>query len=276
MPTIPSVKMNDGREIPQLGYGVFQVDPDETEKVTSLALQAGYRLIDTAQAYKNEAGVGNALAASGIERDELFITTKLWNGNQAPGKAMKSFDESLQKLKVDYVDLFLIHWPQPMFDEYVDAWKTLEKIHAEGKAKSIGVSNFNPEHLQRLFDETGTVPAVNQIELHPGFRQDELRNFHHKHNIVTEAWSPIGQGKGLLDNEVLQRLAEVKGKSPAQIVLRWHIQLGNVVIPKSVTPSRIKENIEVFDFDLTPDEMAQIDDINGERLGPDPLTWAFR
>jgi 2,5-diketo-D-gluconate reductase A len=272
-----NLQMNDGRTIPQLGYGVFQVDPGDTAKFTGWAIEAGYRHIDTAQAYRNEVGVGEAVADSGIPRDEFFITTKLWNKNQPVDRAMRSIDESLQKLTLDYVDLLLIHWPQPMFDEYVEAWKILEKVHSEGRAKSIGVSNFNIEHLQRLFDETGTVPAVNQIELHPGFDQAELRAFHEQHNILTESWSPIGgTGGSLLDSAELQPLAEKYGKSPAQIVLRWHVQLGCVVIPKASSPERIRQNIEIFDFALSDKDMASVSAISSGRTGPDPRTFDMR
>jgi 2,5-diketo-D-gluconate reductase A len=201
----------------------------------------------------------------------------LWNKNQPVDRAMRSIDESLQKLTLDYVDLLLIHWPQPMFDEYVEAWKILEKVHSEGRAKSIGVSNFNIEHLQRLFDETGTVPAVNQIELHPGFDQAELRAFHEQHNILTESWSPIGgTGGSLLDSAELQPLAEKYGKSPAQIVLRWHVQLGCVVIPKASSPERIRQNIEIFDFALSDKDMASVSAISSGRTGPDPRTFDMR
>jgi 2,5-diketo-D-gluconate reductase A len=272
-----TLDLNDGRSIPQLGYGVFQVPPAETARLVTTALEAGYRHIDTAQGYQNEAGVGEAVSSSGIARDEIFITTKLANGNQPADRAMKSIDDSLSKLQLDYVDLFLIHWPQPMFDQYVDAWKILEKVQAEGRAKSIGVSNFNIEHLQRLFDETGTIPVINQIELHPGFDQAELREFHQKHNIATESWSPIGgTGGSLLDSSELQPIAERHGKSTAQIVLRWHIQLGCVAIPKASKQERIQQNIDIFDFELTEDEMNTITGIKGERLGPDPLTFKMR
>jgi diketogulonate reductase-like aldo/keto reductase len=277
MTTIPTLTMNDGRTIPQLGFGVFQIPQDETKTAVTTALEAGYRLIDTAQGYQNEEGVGAALAASDLTADDVFLTTKLTNSEQGYDKTMAAFDASMAKLGVDVLDLFLVHWPLPMFDQYVDTWRAFEKLQADGRIRSIGVSNFEPEHFERLFAETDVVPTVNQIELHPQFPQAELRAFHAEHGILTESWGPIGQGKGLLENEHIRAVAEAKGKTPAQVVLRWHIQLGLVVIPKSVTPSRIAENIDLFDFELDEDDMAAIAKVDtGERLGPDPKTFAMR
>ncbi len=274
MATTPTLGMNDGSEIPQIGFGVFQIPPEETVEPVAAALTAGYRLIDTAQGYGNEEGVGKAIANSGIARRELFVTTKLTNSEHGRDKALRAFDESLAKLGLDDVDLFLIHWPLPGRDLYVETWKALEEIRASGRAKAIGVSNFTVHHLNRLFDETDVVPAVNQIELHPEFPQTELRAFHARHGILTEAWSPIGQGHGLLDNPEIVSLAQAKGRTPAQVVLRWHVQLGNIAIPKSVTPSRIAENLDVFDFELTEPEMGQVSGLDtGKRLGPDPETF---
>ena len=277
MPDVPDLTMNDGRSIPQLGFGVFQIPQDETEVAVTAALQAGYRLIDTAQGYQNEEGVGAALAASDVSRDDVFVTTKLTNSEQGYDKTMAAFDASMTKLGIDVLDLFLIHWPQPMFDQYLDSWRAFEKLQADGRIRSIGVSNFEVEHLDRLAAETSVVPAVNQIELHPQFPQAELRAYHAEHGILTESWGPIGQGKGLLENEHIRAVAEKVGRTPAQVVLRWHLQLGLVVIPKSVTPSRIQENIQLFDFTLDDDDMAAIAKVEtGERLGPDPKTFDRR
>jgi len=274
MSDVPTVRFNNGVEIPQLGFGVFQVPPDEVVEPVRTAIESGYRLIDTAAAYQNEEGVGKAIADSGVPRDQLFITTKLWNADQGYDKALNAFDESLAKLGLDYVDLYLIHWPLPKRDLYVDTWKAFEKIYADGRARAIGVSNFTQRHLNRLLQETEVVPALNQIELHPRLPQEEIRAFHAQHDIVTEAWSPIGQGKGLLEDPTLASIAEAHGKSPAQVVLRWHIQLGNVTIPKSVTPDRIQQNIEVFDFELSDADMGTISALGtGERVGPDPETF---
>nr|WP_239074605.1 aldo/keto reductase [Streptomyces sp. SID10853] len=259
--------------MPQLGFGVWQVADDEATKAVGTALEAGYRSIDTAAIYGNEEGTGKALAASGIARDELFVTTKLWNAEQGYDSTLRAFDSSLSKLGLDYVDLYLIHWPVPSKDAYVDTYKAFEKIHAEGRAKTIGVSNFLPEHLKRLLGETSVVPALNQIELHPQLQQTESRAFHAEHGIHTEAWSPLGQGKGLLDVPTIVAIAQKHGRSAAQVVLRWHLQTGNVVIPKSVTPSRIKENIDVFGFELDADDLAAIAALDeGKRLGADPAT----
>jgi 2,5-diketo-D-gluconate reductase A len=271
---VPTLALNTGAGIPQLGYGVFQVDPDETVAPVLTALEAGYRSIDTAAAYRNEEGVGQAIREAGVSRDELFVTTKLWNSDQGFDPALKAFDQSLERLGLDHVDLYLIHWPMPNVDRFMDSWRALEQIHADGRAKAIGVSNFRVADLQRVLDEGDVVPAVNQIELHPLLQQAELRAFHEQHGILTEAWSPIGQGGDLLDDPTIGAIAEAHGRTPAQVVLRWHIQLGNVVIPKSVTPERIRSNIEVFDFELAADEMDRIATLDrGERLGPDPDTF---
>jgi diketogulonate reductase-like aldo/keto reductase len=271
MADVPTVRFNNGVEIPQLGFGVFQVPPDEVIEPVRTAIESGYRLIDTAAAYQNEEGVGKAIADSGVARDDLFITTKLWNADQGYDEALRAFDTSLGKLGLESVDLYLIHWPLPKRDRYVDTWKAFEKIYADGRARAIGVSNFTQRHLNRLFEETGVVPAINQIELHPRLPQDEMRAFHAANGIVTEAWSPIGQGKGLLEDPTLKAIAEAVGKTPAQVVLRWHVQLGNVAIPKSVTPDRIQQNIEVFDFELSDADMGAITALgSGQRIGPDP------
>jgi 2,5-diketo-D-gluconate reductase A len=273
----PTLTMNDGNRIPQLGFGVFQIDPDETVAPVRVALDVGYRLIDTAQGYRNEAAVGQALANSGLAAQDVFVTTKLTNSEQGRDRTLAAFDDSMRKLRLDVLDLFLIHWPTPMYDQYVETWKAFDELRRAGRVRSIGVSNFTIEHLQRLFAETGVVPTVNQVELHPRFPQDELRAFHARHDILTEAWAPLGQGKGLLAEPVLAEVGGSKNKSPAQVVLRWHIQLGNVVIPKSVTPSRIRENFDVFDFSLDDAEMQAISSLaTGERLGPDPQTFAAR
>lgn len=268
---VPHITLNNGVAMPQLGYGVWQVPDDEAATAVGTALEAGYRSIDTAAIYGNEEGTGKALAASGIARDELFVTTKLWNDAQGYDSTLRAFDTSLAKLGLEYVDLYLIHWPMPAKDTFVDTYRAFEKIYEEGRAKAIGVSNFQPAHLERLLGETSVVPAVDQIELHPQLQQSEARAFHARHNIATEAWSPLGQGKDLLKDATITGLAGKYERTPAQIVLRWHLQLGNVVIPKSVTPSRIKENIDVFGFELDDADMAAIAALDsGTRLGPDP------
>lgn len=262
----------DGVQIPQLGFGVWQVPDDEAERAVTTAFEAGYRHVDTARLYYNEEGVGRAIRASGLPRRKVFITTKLWNTDH--DRAEEAFEESLARLGLDQIDLYLIHWPVPSQGKFVQAWRGLEKIYREGRARAIGVSNFTIENLTQLMNETEIVPSINQVELHPHFPQKELRAFHEANGILTEAWSPLGQGKGLLQEPALATLAAKHGKRPAQIVLRWHLQLGNVVIPKSVTPSRIKENIEVFDFILDPEDMAAMGALStGTRLGPDPETF---
>lgn len=274
MSKVPSIKLNNGVAMPQLGYGVWQVEDEQAATAVGQALDAGYRSIDTAMIYGNEEGTGRALAASGVARDELFVTTKLWNADQGHDATLRAFDTSLAKLGLEYVDLYLIHWPLPARDTYIETYRALEEIYADGRAKAIGVSNFLPEHLERLMGETSIVPAVNQIELHPQFPQAASRAFHARHNIVTEAWSPIGQGRGLLEDPTLVELAAKHGKSPAQVVLRWHVQLGNVAIPKSVTPSRIAENIDIFDFELDDADLTALAGLDtGTRLGPDPAAF---
>lgn len=273
MSKVPPIILNNGVEMPQLGFGVWQVPDDDAERAVATALEAGYRSIDTAAIYGNEAGTGKGLASSGIAREDLFVTTKLWNSEQGYDSTLRAFDESLDKLGLDYVDLYLIHWPTPARDKYVDTYKAFEKLHADGRAKSIGVSNFLPEHLEKLIDATSVVPAVNQIELHPHLQQQAARDYHAEHGIATEAWSPLGQGRGLLEVPAVVAIAQKHGRTPAQVVLRWHLQLGNVVIPKSVTPSRIKENIDVFGFTLDAEDIAAISALDeGRRLGPDPAT----
>jgi 2,5-diketo-D-gluconate reductase A len=271
--SIPTVALRDGVEIPQLGFGVFQVPPEDTQEVVEEALASGYRHIDTAGAYRNEAGVGAALAATGLGRDEVFVTTKLWNSEQGYDSTLAACEKSLERLGLDHVDLYLIHWPVPTEDRYLDTWRAFERLQDEGRARSIGVSNFRIEDLERLRSEAERQPTVNQIELHPQLQQCALRTWHAENGIATEAWSPLAQG-GLLSDETIETVAAHHEKTPAQTILRWHLQLGNVVIPKSVTPERIRENIEIFDFELSEDDMAVIARLDSvERIGPDPATF---
>jgi diketogulonate reductase-like aldo/keto reductase len=271
--TVPALEQNDGRTIPQLGFGVFQIPPEETAAAVGHALSTGYRAIDTAAAYGNETGVGKAIRASGLARDDVFVTTKLWNNDHGRDAALRAFERSLERLRFDYVDLYLIHWPVPAQDRYVETWQALCELFEQGRARSIGVSNFLEDHLERIIDASGLVPAVNQIELHPRLQQRELRRFHDQHGILTEAWSPLGQGT-LLDDPTIARVAAAHGRTPAQVILRWQIQLGNVVIPKSVTPARIEENFRIFDFELSDQEMRTIEGLDAaERTGPDPARF---
>jgi 2,5-diketo-D-gluconate reductase A len=271
--TVPKVTLRDGVDIPQLGFGVFQVPPEDTAEVTTRALLTGYRHIDTAAAYQNEAAVGQALKASGLDRDEVFITTKCFNDNHGYEQARKAFQASLDKLELDFVDLYLIHWPVPSQDKYVETWKAFIELQEEGLVRSIGVSNFQPDHLRRVIDETGVTPSVNQIELHPRLQQPGLRREHEELGIATEAWSPLAKGQ-VLDEPTITQIADAHDKTPAQVVIRWHLELGNIVFPKSVTLARIEENLDVFDFHLTDDEMEQIEELDaGERTGPDPDTF---
>jgi 2,5-diketo-D-gluconate reductase A len=267
---VPRTRLNDGADIPQLGLGVFQVPQEQVAEVVRYALECGYRSIDTAAGYENEEGVGEAVASSGLPRQDVFVTTKLANGDHGYDAALRAFEVSLGKLKMDYVDLYLIHWPLPERNLYVETWRAFEKRKADGLARSIGVSNFRVPHLQRILDETDVVPAVNQIEIHPALQQRELREFCWDQGIVPEAYSPLARGE-VLRNPLVVELADRYGRSPAQIVLRWHIQEGNVVIPKSVTPARIKENFEIFDFKLSDEDMGRFEALDsGQRTGLDP------
>jgi 2,5-diketo-D-gluconate reductase A len=268
--SIPAVTLHDGVEIPQLGFGVFQVPPEKTQDAVEEALETGYRHIDTAAAYRNERGVGAAIAASGIPRDEIFVTTKLWNSAQGYESTLGAFQKSIDRLGIDHVDLYLIHWPVPSEGRALDTWRAFEKIHAEGGSRTIGVSNFRVEDLEMLDREAEVLPTVNQVELHPHFPQAELRAWHAEHRIATESWSPLAHGE-LLANETIAAVAARHDRTPAQAILRWHLQLGNVVIPKSVTPKRIRENFALFDFELTDDDMTEIAALDvGQRIGPDP------
>lgn len=275
--TVPTLTLNDGHRIPQLGFGVFKVDPAETERIVIDALEAGYRHIDTAAIYGNEDGVGRALASSGIPRDELFVTTKLWNSDQGTQSAFDAIDLSLEKLGLDRVDLYLIHWPRPDLDRYLESWLALEQIRDAGKATSIGVSNFHVPHLERLAAGSSTVPAVNQLELHPTFQQRELRAYGAEHGIAIEAWGPLGQGKyDLFGLPAIAEAAAAHGVTPAQVVIRWHLQSGIIVFPKTTSAERMRQNFDVFGFELSPEQMAAIDALDaGNRVGSDPDAVTF-
>ncbi|NUR31650.1 MAG: aldo/keto reductase [Catenulispora sp.] len=271
------ITLNDEVAIPQLGFGVWQIPDAQAYTSVAAALEVGYRHIDTAAAYENESGVGRAVRDSGLAREDVFLTTKLWNRDHGYDAALRAFDTSLERLGTDYVDLYLIHWPVPEQDLYVESWRALEKIAADGRARSIGVSNFTAETLGRLLKEGTKAPAINQIELHPYFPQPAMREFDRKYGIATEAWSPLGQGGELLGEPLLAVIGDHYGKTPAQVVIRWHLQLGNVVIPKSATPSRIRENFEVFDFELTQNEVDEITGLGRDngRIGPNPAVFNY-
>lgn len=270
---IPTVALHDGVEIPQLGFGVSQIPPEDTQAVVEEALATGYRHIDTASAYGNEAGVGDAVAASGVPREEVFVTTKLWNSAQGFDSALRACEDSLAQLGLERIDLYLIHWPLPRQDRYLETWRAFERLQDEGRVGTIGVSNFRVEDLERLWEEVGRHPTVNQVELHPRLQQAELRAWHAEHGVATEAWSPLAQG-GLLGEEAIVAIASAHGRSPAQVILRWHLQLGNIVIPKSATSARIRENLDIFDFELSGEEMAALAQLDtGARIGPDPATF---
>lgn len=267
----PSLKLNDGHDIPQLGFGVWQIGNHEAAGLVKQAIAAGYRLIDTAAIYENERGVGEGIRSADTQRQELYITTKLWNDRHGYDQALRAFDDSMARLRLDSLDLYLIHWPAPRQNGYVEAWRAMIRLREEGRVKSIGVSNFKADHIQRLAEETGVVPAVNQVELHPRFQQTPLRTFHAAHGIATESWSPLGQGRILNDAE-LRAIATKHDKTPAQVILRWHLDNGLIAIPKSGTPARIKENFAVFDFELDADDHARMTalDTSSGRIGPNP------
>lgn len=268
---VPSLTLNNGVAMPRLGFGVFQVADDEATAAVATALDAGYRSIDTATIYGNEAGTGRALAASGIAREELFLTTKLWNADQGRAETLAAFDASLERLGLDYVDLYLIHWPAPANDRYLASWEALEEIYASGRARAIGVSNFEPEYLDRILATGGTVPAVNQVELHPAFAQSRVRAANAAHGIATEAWSPLAQGGAVLRDPAIEAIARRLDRTPAQVVLRWHVQQDRIAIPKSVTPARIRENLAIWDFELSPADLLAIDALDSAgRIGPHP------
>jgi diketogulonate reductase-like aldo/keto reductase len=270
---VPVLTLHDGVEIPQLGFGVFQIPAEETQERVEEALATGYRHVDTAAAYRNEAGVGAAIAAGGVRREDVFVTTKLWNSQQGYDSTLRAFGKSIERLGTGHVDLYLIHWPLPSRDLFLDTWRAFERIKAEGGARSIGVSNFRVEDLERLEQEAEQRPTVNQIELHPRLQQAELRAWHAEHGIATEAWSPLAQGD-LLEDGTIETIAAHHDRTPAQTILRWQLQIGNVVIPKSATPERIRENFELFDFALSEDDMAALERLDaGERTGPDPGTF---
>ncbi|MDG3577558.1 aldo/keto reductase [Rhizobium sp. YJ-22] len=272
----PTIKFHDGQSIPQFGLGVWQTPNEIAAPTVKTAIEAGYRHVDTAAIYGNEEGVGEGIRASGIDRKDIYLTTKLWNDAQGYDSTLRAFDASLKRLGTDYVDLYLIHWPVPRKDRYIDTWKAFVTLKDEGRVRSIGVSNFYPEHIERIVAETGVVPVINQIELHPDFQQRAARAAHAKLGVVTQSWSPLGQSK-LFTHPVIAKIAAKHGKTPAQVIIRWHLDSGLVVIPKSITPSRIVENFQVFDFKLDTDDMVEIDllDNPGARLGPDPMTADF-
>ena len=277
--SVPGITLNDGHTIPQLGFGVFQIESENTAEAVGQALKVGYRHIDTAEMYGNERQVGEAVRASGLSRGEVFMTSKLNNGFHEPDDARKAFDTTLADLGFDYVDLFLIHWPLPTRynGDFVSTWRVLEEFKRGGRARSVGVSNFQIAHLERLAAETETVPAVNQIEVHPYFGNEAVRRYGEEHSIVTEAWSPIAQGE-VLDDPAIKRVAEKVGKTPAQVVLRWHLQRGDIVFPKTVTPSRMEENFAVFDFELDPEDMdvlSELDQGEAGRTGPNPDSFDY-
>jgi len=271
MTAVPAVRLNNGVSMPQLGFGVWRISADETEEVVARALEVGYRSFDTAAMYGNEEGVGRAIRKSGIPRDEVFVTSKLWNDTHGHDEALKAFDGSQRRLGLDRVDLYLIHWPVPSQDRYVETFRALTTLVEDGRLRAAGVSNFQPKHLSRVIDEVGVTPAVNQVELHPYLQQADLRAFHAEHGIATEGWRPLANGGGLLTDPVVAGLAEKYGRSPAQVVIRWHLQLGNVVIPKSATPARIAENFDVLGFELADDDMETFGELERDgRLGLHP------
>ncbi|HET8601218.1 MAG TPA: aldo/keto reductase [Segeticoccus sp.] len=274
---VPTVSLRAGGgtiPMPQLGFGVFKVPAEQVVDAVATALQVGYRSIDTAKLYANEEGVGQAVRESGLAREDVFVTTKVWNDEQGYDESLRAFDASSQRLGMDVVDLYLIHWPCPEQDKYVDTWKALLKLREDGRIRAAGVCNFQPRHLQRLIDETGEAPAINQVELNPTFQQEEVRAFNAQHEILTEAWAPLAQGRDVLQDETIAQIGRRLGKTPAQVILRWHLQIGNVVIPKSVTPSRIEENFQLFDFELTDDDLQAIAKLDrNDRHGPDPDTF---
>jgi 2,5-diketo-D-gluconate reductase A len=275
MATVPTIALPGDVHIPQLGFGTYQIAPEQAREATAAALAVGYRHIDTAEMYGNERGVGEAVRDSGLDRSEVFVTSKLNNGFHAHDDALTAFDRSLDDLGFEQLDLFLIHWPLPGVGDFVETWKALLQIHGTGRVRSVGVSNFNAHHLQRLFDETGIRPSVNQIEVHPYLTQDELRAFNAAHGIATQAWSPIARGK-VLDDPVITAIAGRVGRTPAQVTLRWHLQRGDIVFPKSVTRARIEENFRLFDFELSAEDVAAIGGLNrDERTGPDPDTFNY-
>ncbi|WP_019634306.1 aldo/keto reductase [Actinomadura atramentaria] len=275
MTDVPDITLNNGVTIPQLGFGTFQINPDETRDAVLAAFEVGYRHIDTAEMYGNERGVGDAVAESGLDRDEVFVTSKLNNSFHARDDALKAFDQTMDDLRLDRLDLFLIHWPLPQVGDFVETWRALEEIYASGRCRAIGVSNFQPPHLRRLLESTETVPAVNQIEVHPYLTQDTVRAYDREHGIATEAWSPIAKGN-VLSDPVIKQIADRLGRTPAQVTLRWHVQRGDIVFPKSSSPERMRENFDVFGFELTPADVEAISALNrDERTGPDPDTFNF-